>query len=314
MTRLHSVLATVFLLAILQLCAALESAHGFFKIMMKDRAIGAQGPHIILGDPRLFAAWELEGPSDRLRIRLAGDEVYLGYDGLYPNAPLLLTRQPVEWKLVTQDDGLEIQAVGSDLVAGKLGDSPVVGLTKQDKEGRQVWRFESLEDLHATSVLPDGDYYFEHSGGFLTPSHGGPDARILLIPEDKPQSVWTVHSSDGETFSIQNKIFKTFLAYHPNEPRSLLFTSSEPYYFMLDDMEYGEKQILTANPIGGKQLAVAQLPVRAYPPLVGLWEPVKSDLEVWTIRPADGLSMSDRSSGQYRLPCRKLGCCSRIGK
>ncbi|KAF9165752.1 hypothetical protein DFQ26_009434 [Actinomortierella ambigua] len=266
-----SVLATFLLLAILQVCTAFRPPAGYFKLSIQNLGLDVEGHHpgspAILGLKDRSSVWEFDTHG---RIIDTKSRLFLGYQRVEENAPLILTMEPVEWTFEPSGRGFKIHVPHSNLVFATLPYRmypPKIGLTEEYEEFPQTWEFQSVEELDPTPYVPEG-------------SEGPPD----LV-------------------SIRNRETGLYLTYNPRNLDDRLLITPHKSVFRLLTIEPGVVQIITGL-IGMPPRAVAEMrPTRPGPPMAGLTVIRKDPSQIWSLRPVLGLDDPPR---QYRLPSSRL--------
>ncbi|KAF9164696.1 hypothetical protein DFQ26_001142 [Actinomortierella ambigua] len=231
--------------------------------------------------------------------------LYLGYEKKETGAPLILTREPVQWKIEPVKRGFQIGLEGSDLVFGALPrhiHPPEVGLTKQDKEESQAWRLQPLE-LDPTPYAPEGDFMLMHANfRFIGIIGREPSSLVYLLDRPSEFTIWTVRNEGPrDLVSIQNRETGLYLSYSSDKVDEPLTITRHKSMFRMLTIQNSIVQIITAHDDISAR-AVSELN-RGNPPLAGLAVIHKNPNQIWRLRPVAGLDDSPR---QYRLPFRRL--------
>ncbi|KAF9154716.1 hypothetical protein DFQ26_000143, partial [Actinomortierella ambigua] len=303
MIRLGSVLATFLLLAI-QVCIALGTSPYKVELSIESRRLGlesfALGSRAVL-DRIIPATWVLE-PSGAIKHLHSG--FYLGYELEAENAPLLLTKNPVRWKITRVQKGIEISIWYKDLVFGMLPSSdnkPRVGLTRRNK-GPHTWKVRFFDII--APYIAEGNYELVlRDNLYLGLTDETPFSPVRLLDASSPTTVWTV-TNDGRPGLVVIQNLKTghYLSYTPQSLGEPMKITHEKSAFHISQADGNPVQIITGNP-NVPPRAVAEMPTTYGPPMVGLADIRKDPGQLWSLVPAREL---DDSPQQYRLPFRRL--------
>ncbi|KAF9164697.1 hypothetical protein DFQ26_001143 [Actinomortierella ambigua] len=303
-----SVLATLLLSAILQVCTAFKPPTGAFRLSFRGMGLDVEshlpGSRAILDPKGRFAVWEL---TRRGAIIEAGSGLFLGYDSEDKDARLILTMEPIKWEVVPCEQGLfEIRVRDSDLVIGTL---PLdLARIKQGKEGSLTWMLQPVpHELNPTPDVPEGNFQLELNGLFLGVRWPESSQHVHLLRDQPRSTIWMLMEEDPPgTVSIQNLRTGLYLSYNPSRLDDPLQVTTSKSLFRLETIWRDYMRII-AVPDGATERAVARLPPRAPgPPMVGLVEISKDPTDpaqVWKPRFVRGLDDSPR---QYRLPFHRL--------
>ncbi|KAG0230891.1 hypothetical protein BGW42_000613 [Actinomortierella wolfii] len=302
MARLLSVFATFLIVAIVQVCSALEIPFGVYSLSAHGLYLAAGDHGDVFLDPELetHGGWMIVPDEDLYQIVNVKKGDYLYYNDHEEYSRLILTKNKVLWELDEINGEVIIRVPDSDLVIGMLPPRifpPLVGLTLPGK-GPHSWKLKPIRPDAQLADIPDGDVEIVlHNDMFLAQF----DMAVRLFTERDDHSIWRIEDY-GSTISIKNRESGLYLSYDPESPNAPIRASRKPSYFVIEKDGSGTR-ILSAEEYDGERLALSQLPVRVYPPLVGLWRQLKDENQLWHIRNVDEL---DDDRQQYRLPYKRI--------
>ncbi|KAF9162994.1 hypothetical protein DFQ26_003055 [Actinomortierella ambigua] len=293
----------------LSVCTAFRPPAGYFKLSIENLGLDVEGHRpgspAILGLKDRSLVWELDPHG---RIIDTKSRLFLGYERVEVNAPLILTLEPVEWTFKPSGRGFKIYVPHSDLVFATLPSPmypPKIGLTYGYEEIPQAWELEPAQELDSTPYVPEG--YFElmlANGRYLGVLDQEPSSPVFLLDHPSHSTIWELRSEGPpDLVSIRNRETGLYLTYNPRNLEDRLLITPHISVFRLLTIEPGVVQIVTGL-IGMPPRAVAEMrPTRPGPPMAGLTEIRKDPSQIWSLRPILRLDDPPR---QYRLPFRRL--------
>ncbi|KAG0228474.1 hypothetical protein BGW41_003406 [Actinomortierella wolfii] len=296
MARFLSVLATLLMVAIVQVYAAINPPSGVYSIALGRYFLTAEHAR---PDAAVFLSAECEDLSQwmlyphrdgRYAIVDAKRGFSLDYKHREEGSRLILSTEDVRWELRKNDNGeVEIRVPHSDLVIGMIPSHdfvPMVGLTQPGKAPHS-WKLDYIRPEDQSEVVSHRDVQIIlHNRMYLTEIE--PHRAVRLMSDVGRGSVWTIEEHNSK-MSIKNRRSGLYLTYDPESPHAPMKTSKNPSYFTTEKVGPNSMMILAAERIDGKHLALSELPYRVFPPLVGLMPPTKSEDELWRIRHIGGL-------------------------